>query len=140
MGHMMEEKHPAMPAGKLILRLHSGKGFPSHSMKQWTCRMSVPIALQGQCILTHDLVSIGYAPDGGRGAPLFNQAREFSIDWSNKAEESSAAANASTMGGWLSSLIHPKSSSSSILGRGAPSPRDDEEFEFRRRVLALLED
>mmetsp|Transcript_89281 Transcript_89281/g.251268 ORF Transcript_89281/g.251268 Transcript_89281/m.251268 type:complete len:637 (-) Transcript_89281:108-2018(-) len=113
---MKVDSPPAMPSGKLTLRLLDTKDFPNTGSKWWTCRVQVPVALTGNTVETQDALS-----SGDNRNPVFNQERKFTVQWAPHPVSADA-----------SSKEVPVSAS-------AECGDNTEETSFRNRVLEMLE-
>mmetsp|Transcript_30807 Transcript_30807/g.98186 ORF Transcript_30807/g.98186 Transcript_30807/m.98186 type:complete len:642 (+) Transcript_30807:109-2034(+) len=110
---MLKAQAPAMPVGFLRLQLTQGSNFPVSIGSRWHCRMQVPVSFCGESIQAAELVS-----NAGGPQPVWDQARGFEVRWAPVQEE-----------GPVDVCVKE------------PSPRPlDEEADFRKRALALLEE
>lgn len=134
---MCRSPAPALPHGSLRVRLLSGRNFPGSTASRWCCRVLVPCGMSGAEVDCFEAVSL----HGGTSPSFGGAAADFQIRW---APDSDSTANSSYRSGALSSFFsggcssNRSTSASSTPMQTAAADRE-EEAEFRRNVLALLE-
>jgi len=132
---MIRSPAPALPHGILATRVLAGRNFPGSVASRWCCRVHVPCGMAGSEVNTYDVVSWNGGP-----CPSFGQdTADFQVRW--RADDDQTA-NTSYRSGALSSFFGGGCSSNRSLAATplrSPATDREDEAEFRKSVLALLE-
>jgi len=76
---MKEAPKPAMPAGKLSLRILQGKCFPKGDSTRWRICVNLPVGLSSDAAMNSQETS----SQSGGTAPLFGGELSFDVDWAS---------------------------------------------------------